>query len=74
MKLYTKTYSHRRVNNINPNTGTATVFFIDYGNLAPSSIDKLRVITKEFVRKEPDIVKIPGLAMECSLSHIQPNR
>jgi len=52
----------------------AMVFFIDYGNVEKVNIENLRVIDKRLIKNDPDIVRIPGLALECSLSHIQPNK
>ena len=66
-------YYRARVNRVDQN-GLAMVFFIDYGNRERVKTTNLRIIDKNFIRQNPDIVKIPGLALECSLSHLQPNK
>ena len=42
-----------------------TVFFIDYGNMATLEVQDLLVISPKLIQEHPDIVKIPGLALEC---------
>ena len=42
-----------------------TVFFIDYGNMATLGVQELLVISPKLIQEHPDIVKIPGLALEC---------
>merc|ERR1719317_1886543 len=67
------TYYRARVNSI-ASAGTVAVFFIDYGNVDIVPIQDLRVITVDTIKEFPDIVKIPGLALECSLASIQPSK
>ena len=53
---------------------TVSVFFVDYGNIEVVSIHNLRVIPSNIVREFPDLVNIPGLALECCLAGVQPNQ
>ena len=66
-------YYRARVNTINV-AGTVNVFFIDYGNVVSVPIASLRVISVSMIREFPEIIKIPGLALECSLASIQPSK
>ena len=43
---------------------SASVFFVDYGNIEVVSINNLRVIPSDVVQEFPDLVSIPGLALE----------
>ena len=53
---------------------SASVFFVDYGNIEVVSIQNLRVIPSAVVQEFPDLVSIPGLALECCLGGVQPNQ
>ncbi len=53
---------------------SACVFFVDYGNIEVVSINNLRVIPSDVVEEFPDLVSIPGLALECCLGGVQPNQ
>ena len=66
-------YYRARVNTINV-AGTVNVFFIDFGNVVSVPIASLRVISVSMIREFPEIIKIPGLALECSLASIQPSK
>eukprot|EP00092_Neocalanus_flemingeri_P009551 GFUD01010280.1.p1 GENE.GFUD01010280.1~~GFUD01010280.1.p1 ORF type:complete len:1519 (+),score=509.70 GFUD01010280.1:91-4647(+) len=66
-------YYRARINSISGG-GMVHVFFIDYGNVVPVAIVSLRMISVALIRDFPEIVKIPGLALECSLASIQPSK
>ena len=51
-----------------------TVFFIDYGNLASMPASCLLVVSGRLLQDHPDMVRIPGLALECRLAGLQPSR
>ena len=55
-------------------TSTASVFYIDYGNIEEVHVHNLRAIPADVVQEYPDLVSIPGLALECCLGGIQPNQ
>ena len=60
---------------ITARTGTDyTVFFIDYGNLASMPASCLLVVSGRLLQDHPDMVRIPGLALECRLAGLQPSR
>jgi len=69
---YEELYYRGKVKAVDANF--ATIFFIDYGNMERVDVSRLRVIDKSFIMQDPDIVRIPGLALECALAHIQPNK
>jgi len=52
----------------------ALVFFIDYGNSDVVKYEKIMEISEEMVRDYPNLVKTPGLALECYIAELQPNR
>ena len=52
----------------------ARVFFIDFGNVEIVKLKNLREIPSSVVKSFPDLVTIPGLALECRLGGIQPNK
>ena len=66
-------YYRARVNSITVN-GTVNIFFIDYGNVVSVPMKSLRVISVDMIREFPEIVKIPGLALECTMASIQPSK
>ena len=53
---------------------TATVFFIDYGNVAKVEVSELLVIGARLVAEHPSILSTPGLALEVSLAKLRPSR
>ena len=55
-------------------TTSVSVFFVDYGNMEVVNIHNLRVISSDVIREFPDLVSIPGLALECCLGGVQPNQ
>ena len=55
-------------------TVSVSVFFVDYGNIEVVNIRNLRVIPSNIVREFPDLVSIPGLALECCLGGVKPNQ
>ena len=65
-------YYRARINGVQGDT--AIVFFIDYGNLASVKVTELLVISPRLVEEHPDMVRIPGLALECCLAKVQPSR
>jgi len=65
-------YYRARVNAIMGNK--VTVFFIDYGNMETMEVQSLLVISRRLIEEHPDILRIPGLAMECRLAKLQPSR
>ena len=54
--------------------GAARVFFMDFGNVEIVSLKNLREIPSSVVKNFPDLLTIPGLALECRLASIQPNK
>ena len=50
-----------------------TVFFIDYGNTVVLPFSELMIISSQLIRDHPDIVNIPGQALECRLAQLQPS-
>ena len=50
-----------------------TVFFIDYGNSTTLSFKELLIISPQLIHKHPDLVNIPGQALECRLAQLQPS-
>ena len=66
-------YYRARVHHVT-STKLITVFFIDYGNMAQVDVKDLRVITSEVIKEFSDLVTIPGLALECRLANIEPNK
>ena len=65
-------YYRARVNSVFE--ARVTVFFIDYGNMATVNVQELLVIPPRLIQEHPDMVRIPGLALECSLAKLQPSR
>ena len=53
---------------------TATVFFMDHGNTEFVAIKRLMLIPADQIREFPELVTIPGQAVECSLSGLQPSK
>ena len=51
-----------------------TAFLIDHSFTELMSVTRLRRMPADVVRKFSDLVTIPGLAVECSLSGLQPNK
>ena len=51
----------------------ATVFFIDYGNSAILHFKDLRIISPQLIHEHPDMMNIPGQALECRLAQLQPS-
>ena len=66
-------YYRARVHHVT-STKSITVFFIDYGNMAQVDVRDLRVITSEVIKEFSELVTIPGLALECRLANIKPNK
>ncbi len=56
---------------------TAHVFFVDFGNVEEVNIQELVMITKQGLQDIGEsvmhLIKIPSLAMKCSLTYIRPN-
>lgn len=54
-----------------------SVFFVDYGNIQEFVISDLILISKESLHSigdsVMDLIKVPGLALECSLAYCKPN-
>ena len=50
------------------------VFFIDYGNVEIVDYRNLRVMSAGVVQEFSELVTIPGLAHECCLASVQPDR
>ena len=65
-------YSRVRVTSVRASMVMA--FFIDYGYTQFISVSKLRMIPPEVVMNFSDLVTIPGQAVECCLSGLQPNK
>ena len=61
-----------RVDSVQGNT--ATVFFIDYGNMVTVDKSELLVISPRLMKEHPDLVRLPGLALECCVARLQPSR
>ena len=53
---------------------TVTVFFMDHGNTEFVAIKQLMMIPAVQIREFPELVTIPGQAVECSLSGLQPSK
>ena len=51
----------------------ATVFFIDYGNSITLQAEQLKMISPQLIQEHPDIMSIPGQALECRLAQVQPS-
>ena len=51
----------------------ATLFFIDYGNSTTLHFKELRIISPQLIQEHPDMVNIPGQALECRLAQLQPS-
>ena len=49
------------------------VFFIDYGNVEIIDPENLHVISAPAIKEFPDLVTIPGLALQCCLARVKPN-
>ena len=66
-------YSRIKVTSLK-DANKVTAFFIDHGYTEFVTVSKLRKMPAEVVRKFSELVTIPGLAVECSLSGLQPNK
>ena len=67
-------YSRVRVTSSSSSNGSVTAFFIDYGNSEFVAIKKLRLIPAILIRDFSELVTIPGQAVECCLSGLQPSK
>ena len=68
-------YSHySRVRVSGSSNDSVTALFIDYGNSEFVAVKKLRLIPAVLIREFSDLVTIPGQAVECCLSGLQPSK
>jgi len=56
------------------NDRVVSLFFIDYGNVDEVGFSKIMCLPEDVAKDYPNIMMTPGLALECRIAEVQPNR
>ena len=74
---FNEDYFRARIESVDSSTNTVHVFFIDFGNVEDVMLEDLIVINKKGLYdlgvSVMALIKVPALAIECSLAHVRPN-